>query len=82
MKKNLTSFELPSDQQLVAVWDKVDKMQPGERIIINSAAPNFPELLVKSLKMWMDCFKGGEFNSDYSVFRKMDIAEYLNYKAG
>jgi len=65
--------EQPTDAQLKAVWDKVDKMKVGECVIIKNVAPNLPKVFVNCLKMYIDSFNTGEFNNDYSVFKKIEV---------
>ena len=63
--------EWPSDLHLQKVWDKLDSLELGQMLSIKTVAPKLPDLWVKCAKMYHDCFKSIEFNSDYSVVRRI-----------
>jgi len=48
-------------------------MKVGECVIIKNVAPNLPKVFVNCLKMYIDSFNTGEFNNDYSVFKKIGV---------
>ena len=72
----IITSEIP-DLHIKAVWDKLDKMIPGQFMIIKSVAPNKPEAFINCCKMYIDCFKSAEFNSDYSVIKKIRTFQEL-----
>lgn len=65
-------IEHPTDAHLVKVWGIIERMTPGKRIVI-SEQTKYPALWITCACMWMDCFGYStiEFNSDYSVLRRL-----------
>ena len=61
----------PNDQQLQAVFNKIAKMQYRETLHVKDVAPNIPDVWIHCAKMYIDCFKDAEFNSDYTVLKKL-----------
>lgn len=60
-----------SDKELYYVFKHADKLNPGEIIVISERAPNKPDIYIDGLKRWINVYKHGEFNSDYTVFKKL-----------
>ena len=67
----LITSEIP-DLHIKAVWDRLDKMIPGEFIIVKAAAPNKPKAFLEACACYINCFKSAEFNSDYTVIKKIN----------
>jgi len=63
-------MEWPTDKQLKHVWDKIEGMDENKTMLISEHAKNKPELFIQCCKMWIDCFKDGEFTNDYKMFIK------------
>lgn len=60
-----------SDKVLKHVWDKIESIEVGEVITVKNEAPNRPEIWVECANKWIDIYNRGEFNSDYSKFKKI-----------
>lgn len=67
-----TRSELLPDQALKACWDKIESLNPGDLITVNSMAPKKPQLWISCAKQWIDCFKLAEFNHNYTTLRKLE----------
>jgi len=63
---------MPTDEVLLSVWNRVEAMKPGQIMVIREHCGKRKELFIECLKMWIDCFKHGEFNRDYTVFKLMN----------
>jgi hypothetical protein len=65
--------QLIEDKFLIASWGIIDKMQPGEIIIVKDFAPKNPALFISCIKQRIDTLNDCEFNIDYTKIRKIQI---------
>jgi hypothetical protein len=63
--------QLIEDKYLAASWAIIDKMQPGEIIIVKDYAPKNPALFISCIKQRIDTLNDCEFNEDYTKIRKL-----------
>lgn len=61
----------PTDQQLVKAWGILDKLEPGQIILIKEFAKTEPEIFIQSVKMYMWVYNTLEFNSGYSKVKRL-----------
>ena len=62
--------QLIEDKFLSVSWSIIDKMQPGEIIIVKDYAPKNPALFISCIRQRIDTLNDCEFNNDYTKIRK------------
>lgn len=60
-----------NDIQLAKAFRILDRLKPGEIITIADYANGKDELFVECAKKYIDSQKQGEFNKDYTKFKKL-----------
>jgi hypothetical protein len=63
--------QLIEDKFLAASWAIIDKMQPGEIIIVKDYAPNNPALFISCIRQRIDTLNDCYFNSTYTKIKKL-----------
>jgi len=65
--------ELIDDKYLAASWSVIDKLKPGEIIIVSDYAPNKPDLFIRCIKQRIDTLKDCEFSNNYKKVKKLNL---------
>jgi hypothetical protein len=73
--------QLIEDKFLSASWAIIDKMQPGEIIIVKDYARKNPALFISCIKQRIDTLNDCEFNLDYTRLRKIQTIADLQKSA-
>jgi hypothetical protein len=63
--------QLIEDKYLAASWGIIDKMQPGEIIIVKDYAPKNPGLFISCIKQRIDTLNDCYFNPTYTKIKKL-----------
>jgi hypothetical protein len=63
--------QLIEDKFLAASWAIIDKMQPGEIIIVKDYAPKNPALFIRCIRQRIDTLNDCYFNSTYTKIKKL-----------
>lgn len=76
MRNRLSDIN-PNDKTLRVVWGKIEALAIGETLNIAEHSKGHDELFIKCACMFIDCFKMGEFNPSYTVF-KLTANPFIN----
>ena len=60
-----------SDEMLQAAWRKLDSLKIDQRLVVKEHAKKHPDLFVKCVKHYIDCFQSLEFNTDYTIIKRL-----------
>lgn len=61
-----------TEHHLQVSFKILDRLKPGEIITIADYANGKDELFIECAKKYIDCRCGGEFNNDYTKFKKLE----------